>query len=219
MHIIIFDIDGTLLDSNEIDHLCYLRMLSESLQREINESSFDDGLKLETDTGIAMEMFKKYNGQYPRTFEFNQMKEELVNQFQSELKGEKINPIKGSLEIFDHLRARTDVGLMIATGSWKSSAEFKLSNAGFDFLKVPLITSDSFLSKLDILSEAQKHARRVFGDISSMTYIGDKDWDEKASRALRMDFIKVDKDAEGNDLDERILKTYPNIEDFLTMII
>jgi hypothetical protein len=75
-----------------------------------------------------------------------------------------------------------------ATGGWSASASIKLASAGFPLQGIPLASSDDYPDRESIMVHALNQLR---GEFQSVTYYGDGDWDEAASRNLGWKFVPV----------------------------
>lgn len=81
-----------------------------------------------------------------------------------------------------------DTRVAIATGCWRQSALLKLESAGFDIDGVPLVTSDEFPARIDIMRGA---LQSTGSDCAPVTYFGDAEWDRRACLELGWNFVAV----------------------------
>ena len=102
--------------------------------------------------------------------------------------------IHGATQTIDRLTCSTDYSVAIATGGWRKSALLKLESSGFALDGIPLVSCDESPSRTEIMSIA---LARLGSNIESVTYFGDADWDRRACRALRWDFVPVGPDLGG----------------------
>ncbi|NNC96095.1 MAG: HAD hydrolase-like protein [Chitinophagales bacterium] len=219
MDLLIFDIDGTLVDSNEIDRKCFENSVYHVLGDKFSiDSKVLELFEFETDTELAMKLFMHHKGRYPRTYELNQVKNNLIQCFESftSANGNFIQ-IPGARQLFRELKNSDDIALSIATGSWKISAEYKLDSTDIRWRYVPLISADKFRNKFEIINEARIQSRVYYGtsNFKREIYFGDKDWDERAAKKLGMKFINVDKTLNSNSI--KGLSSFPNMTELMEL--
>ena len=187
MKAILFDIDGTLIESMTVDTGLYLASISEVLGPIRFRSALGDYEHV-TDNGILAQVLDD-NG-YP----FDEqtaaaIKSIFVARIERHIETEgPFSTIHGAIEFFERTRADDGRRVAIATGGWRESARLKLESAGFDIDGIPLVTSDDAWSRIEIMETA---LARLGGDFESVTYFGDAEWDRQACDSLGWDFVAV----------------------------
>jgi beta-phosphoglucomutase-like phosphatase (HAD superfamily) len=184
---IIFDLDGTLLDSAAVDETLYKRALEDTLgpvRFRVHLGAYDNV----TDSGILLETLA--DNDIPATDELTaRTKDAFVALLQAFIETSGPFPeIPGAREIVDRLRQSSRHSMAIATGGWRDSALVKLESAGFDIPDVPLLTSDDAVSRTDIMLAA---LHSLGGRFASVTYFGDGEWDRRACEQLGWTFYPV----------------------------
>ncbi|MDJ0760925.1 MAG: HAD family hydrolase [Woeseiaceae bacterium] len=186
MHAVIFDIDGTLLDSASVDADLYF----DAIRGVLGPVRFRRLVDYEhvTDTGILLEVLAD-NGHPADDGVLNAIKREFVDRLRRHTKA--VGPfqeVSGASQFLRSLRASDEVFTALATGGWRESALLKLASAGFDVSGIPLVTSDESHSRVEIMQFALRQA----GDgVRSVTYFGDGAWDQTACETLGWNFIPV----------------------------
>lgn len=186
-HAVIFDIDGTLLDSSADDD----RMYREAVVQVLGNVRLRPGLAdydPVTDTGILLQILKD-NGLPTDQGKIADIKNEFFVRLESHV--QKVGPFRelpGAKSVFRRLRDSDAHHLAIATGGWKYSAEVKLNTAGFDISAVPLATSDDALERTAIMEVA---LAAIGEEVASVTYFGDGLWDQRACEVLGWTFRAV----------------------------
>ena len=84
--------------------------------------------------------------------------------------------------------------IAIATGCWRESALLKLESAGFGIDGIPVVTGDDSPVRVEIMRSA---LNKTGGDVQSVTYFGDAEWDQRACRELGWNFVAVGPDLGG----------------------
>lgn len=187
MMLIIFDIDGTLCDTSEVDAACYAEAIEQVTGRSLSTvdwSSYPEA----TNTAIAQDFLREI-GEKEIELRERHIREEFVRRLEDKGRSnpELFRPIDGAREIIAHLR-RKKYSIAIATGCWRESAHSKLRMAGFDVNGMPFASSSDTRRRPDIIALAAERAGRA---ISDSVYVGDGVWDVKAAHELGMRFIGI----------------------------
>lgn len=187
MHAVIFDVDGTLLQSASTDELLYWKAVTEVLGPVTIRAALRQYDHV-TDSGILRQVFED-NG-----MEYSQQIEKAVRGVFKHLIHAHIEAngpfasLSGASEVLDRLSRSSDYAVAIATGGWRSVAMLKLATSGFDLNGIPVVTSDDSHDRLEIMKIARS---RLAGDITRIFYVGDAVWDEAACRTLGWQFVGV----------------------------
>jgi phosphoglycolate phosphatase-like HAD superfamily hydrolase len=183
---VIFDIDGTLLNSTVVDDQLYTTAVRDVLGNVHIRPSWGDYEHV-TDTGILNAICRE-NGLEPREHAV-QVRErfgQLMSTHLSRTGG--FAPIPGAVQFFDQLRSRPGVHVGIATGGWGHTARMKLRHAGFDISSIPLTCSDDYHERAQIMMLCRS---KLSARATQVVYIGDGQWDRQASERLGWDFIGI----------------------------
>ncbi len=186
MNLVMFDIDGTLVQSYEFDGKCYFEAVEKVLQTSIKK----DWLKYQnvTDSGILDEILSKMNLESERLSLHFEVKKEFTKRIKEHIQCNKVEPILGAVEFVAKLKNRNDVTLAIATGGWRETAILKLEAAGFDFSGIPIASASDHFNRVEIMKIAEE---KTGLDFETKTYFGDGEWDKKASEILGYNFVLV----------------------------
>ena len=191
MNLIIFDIDGTIIDSVRTDDECFIRSFLDLFN--INLSGADwNNFEHVTDSGLTSEIFNIYLGRSPMEQELRQLKahfRNLINQRKNEFV-----EIRGAKNTMAYLIENPEFSIAFATGGWRETARLKLSTVGFEPGKLILTSANdhfdrSVITKMAIDKALKKENLKEFDTI---TYIGDGIWDLKTSQQLGINFIGID---------------------------
>lgn len=203
MYHVMFDIDGTLVQSNDFDSKCFVDAV-----KEVIEISLDDNwskYRHVTDSGILNEIIISHGLQEQEQKIHNSVKEIFVSKIETHLRQNSISQIEGASTFLSQLRQRNNVSISIATGGWLESAILKLQYANIDFEGIPIASSNNHFSRTEIMKLAHK---KIIGDSSHpISYFGDGSWDKKACKVLGYNFIAV-----GNSVEH-----HQSIHDFLSI--
>ena len=194
MKLAIFDIDGTLTNTNSVDDVCFVKALAVAHNLSgINTdwSAYDHT----TDSGITQQIFQERFGRDPQTFELAKLKSCFV----SLLRSEYDSNLSGFLEIagatlaLERLRQEPEWAIAIATGSWRDSALLKLKAAKIQFERIPAAFAEDGLAREEILQSAvsQSLASHQLDGFEKVVSIGDGIWDVRTARRLNFAFVGV----------------------------
>lgn len=188
MHLIMFDIDGTLVNSYDFDGECYQGAIFDVLGLKI-DSDWGSYQNV-TDSGIFSELAESLGlNNDERECAFADVKQQFNVRINEYIACHEILPIAGVFEFLSYLIARSDVKIAFATGSWAEPARMKLKAAGLDFPEVPLASSCDHYRRIKIMRVAERLTN--VESYQSKTYFGDGAWDQQASEALGYNFVSV----------------------------
>lgn len=179
MHLVIFDIDGTLTDSAQIDADCF----STALQEEIGCSVNTDWSRYRhaTHPGISRELLAQHVPQADREASFIRIQSRFLGLLRSRLTTDPsaCQQIPGARLLLEALSRRSQTALALATGGWWQIAVLKLRTAGIATSHLPFASGDDADSREAILRIACRkalHANKRH-DFDSVTCCGDGVWD------------------------------------------
>jgi phosphoglycolate phosphatase-like HAD superfamily hydrolase len=194
MKLAIFDIDGTLTNTNRVDGQCFVQAFEDLYGvTDINTNWAD--YPHATDSGITLSIFQERWGRAPEPSEVTRLKQSFVSFMQSQY---SIDPtlfeeIPGATSTLDRLRRGTEWAVAIATGCWSESAELKLRAAGIHASGIPIACADDSLSREEILRVAVSKALAHYwqNDFERIVSIGDGVWDVRTALHLNFAFIGI----------------------------
>jgi len=186
-HAVIFDIDGTLLESFEQDDRIYREAVRRILGDVVLRAELT-GYDQVTDSGILQQIFADNKlPEDPKTID--EVKGEFFSQLASFIgKSGPFGETPGAKSVLQRLQASESHVVAIATGGWCESARMKLATAEFDIETIPLATSDDAVARTEIMQFALSQIGEKF---DSITYFGDGVWDEQACDILGWSFRPV----------------------------
>jgi len=192
MHLVMFDIDGTLVDSAGFDTKLYV----EAVQSVLNVEIDSDWNKYEhvSDSGILEEVLgnARIHGEpLALAARVQQCFVDLVHDFVRRAPG-TVREIVGAKQLVARLCELPDVRVAIATGGWEPTALLKLAHVGIGVGRLGFASSSDARARTEIMQLAAQRAMQ--GKVyERATYFGDGAWDRRASEALGYDFIAVGK--------------------------
>ncbi|MHA7879227.1 MAG: HAD family hydrolase [Saccharospirillum sp.] len=187
MNHVMFDVDGTLVESYEFDEHLFLESVREITGIEVinNWESYPHV----TDRGI-LQTFIKRQFQSSTIAELERLVKPLfVSKVREYLESHPAREVNGAIEFINNLKVREDVVLSIATGGWGETAIAKLESAGFDVNDITIASSNDHYSRTEIMNLARG---RFSNDKDlNLTYFGDAEWDKRACSDLNVNLVIV----------------------------
>jgi phosphoglycolate phosphatase-like HAD superfamily hydrolase len=190
---VVFDVDGTLLQSDSTDDMFYLAAVREVLGNVNVRPSWGMYSQF-TAGGILAEILGD------NTMDVTPEIVAAVRDCFVASVGRHISArgpfaeVPGAKAFVHSLQRSTTHHIAYATGGWRESALVKLSASGFPLTGVPLATSDDHVERHGIMLHALRQLGREF---ASVTYYGDGHWDAEAAKTLGWKFVPVGKRLNG----------------------
>jgi phosphoglycolate phosphatase-like HAD superfamily hydrolase len=194
MHLVLFDIDGTLTRTEEADNRCYLCALGEALGIADIDTDWTKYREV-TDSGIAAELWETRHGAPPSSRQLDAVRERFVALLEQEFANDPsvCREVPGAAAILAELANRAGFAVGLATGGWLESARLKLRHAGLGERTFPLASASDARSREVILALAAGRVAACRGvpGFKSIVYVGDGVWDVKAARRLGWHFLGI----------------------------
>ena len=190
--LVIFDIDGTLTETAEVDAECYVRALTELFGFASVNTDWS-GYPHVTDSGVLHELFRARKGRPPQPEEETAFQKRFAEHIRAAADEKPFKPLPGAAEFLRQLAASPNHCGALATGCWREPACLKLDSAGVDFAGMPFASADDAMAREDILRVAIQRAAQQNGgeEFAGMVYVGDGIWDARTCRALGLPFIGI----------------------------
>ena len=185
--LIVFDIDGTLIDSVIGYHEIIIKAMHD-LGIDSIDTNFN-ALKHHTDSYAL-----KYNYE---NFYKKALPLKLLHNFETQILhylklDEKTIAIKGAAEVLKQLQ-NSAYAVAFATGSLPKSAIYKMTAAGLDMNRELLATSKTSFSREGFVNEAIEKAKSFYdvNEFEKIISIGDGLWDLKTAQNLKLSFVGI----------------------------
>jgi len=200
MNLAIFDVDGTLTETNAVDEICFVQAFADAHSiTEINTNWMQ--YQYVTDSGIMFQIFQERFGRPPADGEFQNYKSCLVNLLETHRSRDPslFAEISGASRALIRLNEETEWAVALATGCWRVSAELKLKAAGIQAEHLPAAFAEDGLSRETILQTAMSRAQQSYSQshFERIVGIGDAPWDVQAAGNLGISFVGVGKGERG----------------------
>lgn len=194
MHLTVFDIDGTLTRTDEVDGDCYVQAVLEVLG--IGPITTDwHRYRHVTDSGILQEVVESRHGRPPSAAEARRVLLRFQELLAAAFAGSPhlCLPIEGGPAAIRGLLAEPGQAVALATGGWGETARLKLRQAGYDLRETAFASASDSPLRTEIMEIAERRARVAHGvdGFETVLYVGDGLWDARAAAELGWGFIGV----------------------------
>lgn len=194
MHLVMFDIDGTLVNTGAFEMRLFKQAVEDVL--EITCPDTWEGITHVTGTGIIAELMLKQKEKELSQKDHDRVRDRFIDLIMDELADfpEKCPALAGGIDLYNRLMANDNYKVTVATGTWGPVACFKLATAGYDLDDLIMATGDDHFDRMEIMLLARERAEDKLPEgtgFESVTYIGDGKWDQLATDGLGWRFIGV----------------------------
>jgi phosphoglycolate phosphatase-like HAD superfamily hydrolase len=194
MNLAIFDVDGTLTRTNDVDSLCYVRCVQEELDIDVSGLNWAD-YTFVTDIGITNQMFRERFGRLPEIVEIERLQRRLVRLLEEThaTSPEAFAPVPGAVDVLEWLQSQPAWHVGIATGCWQASAQLKLRAAGIPAQGIPAAYCEDGQSREEVVRTAIDRccAAAQVKHFDRIVSIGDGIWDIATAVQLSLAFVGV----------------------------
>lgn len=187
MHAVIFDIDGTLLQSASVDDQLYREAVRSVFGPVTFRSTLAD-YDFVTDSGVLWQLLD--DNSIPHSQERTaRVKSAFADATRSYIGANgPFAEVPGARKFLNALFDSKNHSVAVATGGWLETATLKLESAGFEMSQLPLATSDDSMDRNEILRIALSY---LGSGHEVVTYYGDGPWDRCACESLGWKFVPV----------------------------
>ena len=191
MHLVMFDIDGTLTESMKVDEECFVRSLKDVFGFADIDTDWSHYPRT-TDSGIFHDVFAPRMGRSPAAQEVLRFRRHFVQLLAAASSQSPFAPVAGADRLLSQLARRGSYRVALATGSWRDSARLKMASAGMCFDDHPAASADDALDRESIMRLSKQRAAERYGESFACTvYVGDGVWDARVSRSVGIPFIGI----------------------------
>jgi phosphoglycolate phosphatase-like HAD superfamily hydrolase len=189
--LVVFDIDGTLTASMEVDSMCFAEAVAEHFSLAEVDTRWERYTS-STDAGLLREIVNAH-GLSLSAADASAVENRFVEKLEAVLDRDRslCPQIAGAGDLISALSERSSLRLALATGGWARSARLKLATAGLSCDGLPFASSNDSDRRETIISTAIDRAGGHGGRLRNVTYVGDGIWDVRAARNLGCRFIGI----------------------------
>jgi phosphoglycolate phosphatase-like HAD superfamily hydrolase len=223
VNLLIFDVDGTLTGTNEVDTRCFARAFLEVFGIALDTSWHIYPHR--TDSGIICHGFSRHFRRQPTAVELDLFRERFLTLLEGEWRVDPHNftAVAGAARALTRIAHRREYALALATGGWRASALFKLEKGGIPVVGLPAAFADDAAEREEIarvaIARARTHHQQPFNRI---ILVGDSDCDVTTAARLGLGFVGIAADASDTELRaagaQLVLRDYEDFATFMGMV-
>lgn len=192
MKLAIFDIDGTMTDTSLIDANCFAQTVEEIFNISGVNTDWNNYEHV-TDSSILREILKKRKHKITEK-EFENFESQFCKLLHNayEMDPSTFMPITGIQEFLSLLRQQ-GIGIAIATGGLRKSAQLKLKCGCINIDGIPLASANDALKREDIIKKAIALSKTQYKqeNFDKIIYFGDGLWDALTTKRLNIPFVGI----------------------------
>lgn len=188
--LVIFDIDGTVLDSAPIHHGIIAAVLG-AAGLDVTRKPWD-AYRNYTDRGVIDELSQEIRGRPVSLEELAAFDAAYRDAFAARHAATPVVEIAGARRLLDDLAALPSVHVAFATGSLPAVARSKLALLDIDPDTAILATSGDGITREAIVETAIAAAESRAGCALDRVILGDGKWDERTAANLGIPFVAVE---------------------------
>jgi phosphoglycolate phosphatase-like HAD superfamily hydrolase len=222
-YLAIFDIDGTLTDTNGVDDESYRTAVATAIEVAPETIDWSGALHV-TDAEIFRHLCERHGRGEPSIELMSRARAEFVERLTATLAQapHRFSEVAGAADMLRRLSAEGWC-VALATGGWGPSARLKLRAAGLEIDDALLACADDGISRADIVELAKCRAESFYGKrFDRVVSIGDGVWDAETAAALRLPFIGIARDEKAMRLRDAgarvVFPDYQDINGFLAAL-
>jgi phosphoglycolate phosphatase-like HAD superfamily hydrolase len=186
--LIVFDVDGTLIDANELDHRCFDEAFLEVTGMPLPGERWSRVREF-TAKAIVREALHDWPEAESAAAE-SRVRAGFLARLTAAHAGDvrAFPPAAGGPAMIEQLHASGTCRVAIATGCWHDTSRFKLAAAGYRLDGIECASSSDCYRRVDIIRTVMS---RLGSDVGNTVYVGDQFWDHRAASELGVRFVGV----------------------------
>ncbi len=191
MHLVMFDIDGTLTETMKVDGECFVRAFEDVFGFTDIDTDWSH-YPHTTDSGIFHEIYASRRGRSPTVQEVGQFRQHFIELLAAASSQSPFEAVAGADRLLSRLAQGGSHRVSLATGGWCGSVRLKMASAGMCFDDHPAATADDAIDRESIMRFSKQRAVERFGEsFAGTVYVGDGVWDARACRNVGVPFIGI----------------------------
>ena len=220
----IFDIDGTLTDTNGVDDEAYRTAVASAIEVAPDIIDWSGALHV-TDAEIFRHLCARHGVGEPSVELMSSARAQFVERLTSTLDSEphRFTEVDGARAMLQRLE-REGWCVALATGGWGPSARLKLHAARLDVDEALLACADDGVSRADIVQLARQRAESFYGKhFDRVVSVGDGVWDATTAATLTLPFIGIARGEKADRLRRAgatlVLPDYRDLDGFVSALM
>src|SRR4029077_13357997 len=164
MHLVTFDIDGTLTETMKVDEQCFVRSFKDVFGFVDIDTDWSHYPRT-TDSGIFQDVFTSRIGRSPAAQEVSRFRQHFIQLLAAALSQSPFAPVAGADRLLSRLAQGGSHPGCACTGGWRDSARLKMASAGMCFDDYPAASADDALDRESIMRLSRQRAAERYGEL------------------------------------------------------
>ncbi|MEM6318608.1 MAG: HAD hydrolase-like protein [Bacteroidota bacterium] len=192
MILVIFDVDGTLVQSNKADSRCFAATYHEVYGRPFPTIDWRKYPHV-SDTTIFKTVIEEHFNRTPSAEEEEAFRQQFVANIIEKRKQtpDVFQSIPYAKEAIDKLLKDARFVVGIATGGWKAPAIVKLNFVNIPVEELIITGADGKITRAEIINETIDLAKQQHGNFQHIVYVGDAIWDFTTTLEMGLPLIGI----------------------------
>src|ERR1043166_6328563 len=204
MHLVMFDIDGTLTETMKVDEECFVDSFNDVFGITDIDTDWSH-YPHTTDSGIFADVFTSRMGRSATAQEVSRFRRHFVQLLTAASTQSPFAPVAGADRLLSRLAQGGSHRVSLATGGGLDSARLKMASAGMCFDDHPAASADDALDRESIMRlSRQRAADRYGGAFAWPGYVGVRGWDATARRGVAFRSSALGREGERRDCPRRV---------------
>src|SRR5256886_3086076 len=166
MHLVMFDIDGTLTETVKVDEECFVRSFKDVFGFSDINTDWSHYPRT-TDSGIFHDVFTSRIGRSPTAQEVSRFRQHFIQSLTDASSQSPFAQVAGADRLLSRLAQGGSYRVSLATGGWRESARLKMASAGMCFDDHPAASADDALDRESIMRLSRQRAVERYGEAFS----------------------------------------------------
>src|SRR5438093_6449930 len=174
MHLVMFDIDGTLTETMKLDEECFVRSFKDVFGFADIDTDWSH-YPHTTDSGIFHDVCMSRIGRSPTAQDVLRFRQHFIQLLAAASSQSPFAAVAGANKLLSRLAQGGSHRVSLATGGWRDSASLKMASAGMCFDDHPTATADDALDRESIMALSKQSAADRYGEsFACSVYVGDE---------------------------------------------
>ena len=190
MTFLLFDVDGTLVYSEQRDSRCFAEVYKHIYGKSLPGIDWEAYPHV-TDTTILTTAVEQHFRRKPNQAELLLFQEVYIERLMEKRRADPNHSlaVPGARSAIERLLQDERFRIGVATGGWEQTARLKLRHVGIPEMDLPVQGADGKHTREEIICELIDRMNNDHGPVGHIVYVGDALWDVRTMRNLRMPFI------------------------------
>ena len=220
MILVIFDVDGTLVQSDKMDSKCFARTYEGEYGRTFPTIDWSQYPHVSDTTIFKTVIQNHFNRSVHEGEEESFRKKFVANIIQNrQTMPEAFSEVPFAKQTIDLLLSDQRYVVGVATGGWRDPAIVKLNFVGIPAERLLVSGADGKETREAIIQHTIEKARKQYRGINRIVYVGDAIWDVTTTRNMNLPFVGIRRRGDLDFFYERgvniVLKNYEKYDLFL----